>query len=128
MVDDPLVSRIDYERPRAVVNRMVMRFGRIATLVNNQTGVKRWCRVALVAWSAKDLYGGLYDPLSRKALFSTQGLSSPPDHEHERLLVYAEPLSDRPVVQETLLLDKRAVPVNPGGIVLYWWLPVFNIT
>ena len=124
-IDDPTASRFDYVRAQATVQRMVARYGRPAALRSNKTGALRKCRVVLTGWRVQDIYGKLYDPLTRRALFGALDLpAGPPDHESESLLVYKMPWAEPPVVEETLKILDPAVPVNMSGVPVYWFLPV----
>lgn len=119
---------LDWRRAQSTVQRMIKRFGRPAALRTSSTGALRYTPVVLTNWRVQELFGRLYDPLSRKALFGQFSLpGGPPDHQSETLVTYRMPLGDPPLIEENLRLLNPAVPVNLAGYVIYWFVPVRDI-
>jgi hypothetical protein len=126
--DKEIAGRIDYARVQITVHNAIMRGGRRAVLRTNTTGVLRKCHVILMSWKVQELMSGLYDPLSQKGLFSSIELATPPNHETESLLLYTYPMTDPPSYGDAKKLKSPAVPFNQSGLVVYWYMPLWDLT
>jgi hypothetical protein len=80
----------------------------------------RWVRVFLRRWNAREMMGGLADPLVRMALLAP--INPPPDHDLDRLITFLQPLGDVPVEDENLRIIVRPEPIKPAGTLVFWKL------
>lgn len=84
----------------------------------------RPCIVFITDWTVQELYARAYDPLSRRALVSVEGLSLAPNFQLDRLVTFAQPVTNPPVEFETLRIMSPATQIGPAGVTLLWELVV----
>ena len=76
-------------------------------------------------WTAKDLMGGLIDPLDRLVIISAADLAVAPDHTQDRLITWVQPYDrDNPVQSELLHIQRQPERIAPAGVVLCWKVSV----
>ena len=129
-LDSDQADRIDWTRAQVSVMRMLRRFGRPCQLRNNRANTYRSARVILTAWRVSPLFGKVYDPLTRRAIWGALDLlDGPPDHESESLQTFQMPITTNPpVIEETLRILDPALPgANLAGVTIYWYAPVRDI-
>ena len=74
-------------------------------------------------FTAREMMGGLVDPLVRFALVAAP-IDPPPDHQQDRLITFTQPMTDVPVELENLRIVATPESVQPAGTVAFWKLQV----
>jgi hypothetical protein len=119
----PPITPLDANRFQQMVDRQVKRVGMIATL-SRSTG-DRPCWIFFSQWTAKDLMGGLIDPLDRLVIMSALDQKIHPDHVQDRLITYVQPYdAQRPVIDENLRILQAPEKLAPTGAIICWKLRV----
>lgn len=83
----------------------------------------RWVRAFIRRFTAREMMGGLVDPLVRFALIAIP-VDPVPDHQQDRLITFVQPLAETPVEIENLRILGAPESVQPGGFVAFWKLQV----
>lgn len=83
----------------------------------------RWVRAFIRRLSAREMMGGLTDPLVRSALVAAP-VDPVPDHQQDRLITFVQPLGEVPVELENLRIIANPESIRPGGTVAFWKLSV----
>lgn len=122
LTDTPGSGLFNYARMRATSDAFIKRNGRPAAL-SRPGAADRPCHAILIAWTQAELMGGLYDPMTRQAIVTAEGLdAAPPVMDLDRLIVFKR--GQPGVIDETLKIDKPPVPLRPGDLTLQWSIAV----
>lgn len=123
--DAPIAGRIDYDATRARSDAFIRRHGMRAAL-KRYGSPDRPCDVVLIEWSAQELLGRQYDPLTRKAVMAAGNLDIPPIMDLDSLVTFVQPVisGTTPVVDEILKIIARPEPLKPAGVIVQWVMAV----
>jgi hypothetical protein len=117
------VPAFEAARLQGVVDRQIKRAGMAAAL--RRASGDRPCWMFFSQWTAKDLMGGLIDPLDRLVIMSAADLSVPPEFPQDRLITWVQPYDrDNPVESENLRIQQQPERIAPSGVVICWKLRV----
>lgn len=118
-----MASKFDYVKTRAIGDKLVKKFGMLATL-RREGGGDRDCYCVMPDYLSRENPSSMTNPTDR-TVYIAAGLGGvpnmPPDNEADRLVTYVQPPSTPPVVDEILPFTPASVkPIRPAGItVLY---------
>jgi len=101
---------------------LIAQHGQPAVL-RRQNAADRWVQAFIRRLSAREMQGGLIDPLVRAAIIAAP-VDPVPDHQQDRLITFVQPLAEVPVELENLRLIANPESIRPGGVVAFWKLMV----
>lgn len=121
----PIAGRIDYAAMRDRSDAFIQRHGTRAVL-RRYGAADRPCDVVLEFWTAQELLGRQYDPLSRKAVLAAGTLQGgDPVMDQDRLVTFVQPSDpDNPVIDEELKITAPPIPLKQGGVTVQWTMAV----
>lgn len=116
------MAQFDYVKTRALGDRLVRKFGMLASLRRN--GIDRDCWVVMPDFLSREARAEMSNPTDRQ-IYIAAGLgavpTTPPDNELDQLVTYLQPRGTPPVVDEILPFTGASVkPIKPAGIVVLW--------
>ena len=83
----------------------------------------RWVDAFIRRFTAREMMGGIVDPMVRYALVAVP-VDPIPDHQLDRLITYEQPLADVPVELEVLRILSQPERIEPAGQIAFWKLTV----
>jgi hypothetical protein len=98
------MAKVNYNRFKTTANEMIAKWGMRAVL--RRSSGDRDCMVVITSYNPMERVGQMRNPLDRKVLLSVEGLTLPPDQEHDRLVTF---------VDGTLVVDEVLKIIEPPG-------------